>query len=90
MSDLKVDVEISQENRLCEVAGKLGYFQCWEQYSTVIDASPMIGGHPGGIVSKVFAIVEFKNGCKRVEPEQLRFCDEKNDMLGCLNRSTNS
>lgn len=28
--------------RLCEVKGELGYFHLWEQWSNVIDASPLV------------------------------------------------
>lgn len=30
--------------------------------SRVVDASPMIGGHPGGVVADTLALVEFKDG----------------------------
>lgn len=46
MAGLKMNVEFP--TRLCEVNGKLGYFHRWEQWSKVVDASPLRGGHPGG------------------------------------------
>lgn len=37
----------------------------------------MIGGHPGGTVSQVYAIVEFADGTvKRVQPYDVQFIDE--------------
>lgn len=72
---------IEHELRLCEVYGELGYFHCWEHYSMVIDASPMIGGHPGGVISYVRGIVEFKDGVRRVTAESIKFCDEFNATL---------
>ncbi len=46
MAGIKMNVEFP--TRLCEVNGKLGYFHRWEQWSKVVDASPLRGGHPGG------------------------------------------
>lgn len=79
MADLSM--EIRKELRLCEVDGELGYFHCWEHYSTVIDVSPMIGGHPGGVISYVRGVVEFKDGVRRVTAESIKFCDEQNAIL---------
>lgn len=45
MTGIKMNVEFP--TRLCEVNGKLGYFHRWEQWSKVVDASPLRGGHPG-------------------------------------------
>lgn len=80
-------MEVRKELRLCEVNGELGYFHCWEHYSTMIDASPMIGGHPGGQVSHVFGIVEFKDGVRRVTAESIKFCDETNEILTSFNET---
>ena len=66
MAGIKMNVEFP--TRLCEVNGKLGYFHCWEQWSKVVDASPLRGGHPGGQNGQVFGIVEFEDGVRRVGP----------------------
>lgn len=51
-------------------------FHCWGFRSELCDASPMIGGHPGGQVSGTFAIVEYEDGTiHEVEPTQIRFVD---------------
>ena len=55
MAGIKMNVEFP--TRLCEVNGKLGYFHRWEQWSKVVDASPLRGGHPGGQNGQVFGIV---------------------------------
>ena len=78
---------IEWETRLCEVDGELGYFYTWEQWSNVVDASPLRGGHPGGQVSQVYGIVEFKNGVRRVDPYRIKFCDEQNAMLAEMEES---
>lgn len=54
-----LNLEIRWETRLCKVEGKLGYFHTWEHYSRPVEASPLVGGAPAGIVSRVFGIVEF-------------------------------
>lgn len=40
--------------RLCEVKGELGYFHLWEQWSNVVDASLLRGGHPAGQIGQVY------------------------------------
>lgn len=51
-------------------------FHYWNYRSELVDASPMIGGHPGGQVSGTFAIVEYEDGTiHEVEPAQIRFVD---------------
>ena len=43
-----LNCEIGWKTRLCEVNGELGRFHIWEQWSNMVDASPLRGGHPGG------------------------------------------
>lgn len=76
---------IEWETRLCEVNGEVGYFQTWEQWSNVVDASPLRGGHPAGQISQVFGIVEFQDGVRRVDPVKIKFCDETNAILKDFN-----
>lgn len=82
MAGIKMNVEFP--TRLCEVNGKLGYFHRWEQWSKVVDASPLRGGHPGGQNGQVFGIVEFEDGVRRVGPSSIKFCDEENASLCAL------
>lgn len=79
---LKMTIE--HELRLCEVNGELGYFHTWEQWSNVVDASPLRGGHPGGVVARVYGIVEFKDRVERVSPNRIKFCDEINAVLASM------
>lgn len=79
-----LNYEIRWETRLCEVDGEPGYFHCWEQWSNVVDASPLRGGHPGGQVGQIYGIVEFKDGVRRVDPAKIKFCDEVNAGLAAL------
>lgn len=59
MTGLKM---VEFQTRLCEVKGELGYFHLWEQWSNVVDASLLRGGHPAGQIGQVYGIVEFKDG----------------------------
>lgn len=81
-----LNCEIGWKNRLCEVNGELGQFHIWEQWSNVVYASPLRGGHPGGQVGQVYGIVEFKDGVRRVDPVKIKFCDEQNAILSEMAR----
>lgn len=68
--------------RLCEVNGEIGYFHGWEVISDVISPSPMIGGHPGGQLSRAYGIVEFPDRIEEVRPAQIKFRDGISGELG--------
>lgn len=74
-------IDINFPTRLCEVSGELGYFHLWEQWTNVINASPLRGGYPAGQIGQVYGIVEFKDGVRRVDPTKIKFCDEENASL---------
>lgn len=79
MAGINMNVELT--TRFCEVKGELGYFHLWEQWSNVVDASPLRGGHSGGQIGQVYGIVEFRDGVRRVDLSSIKFCDEKNAVL---------
>lgn len=81
------EIIIQPERRLCEVRGETGYFHCWEYYATVVDASPLRGGHPAGQISELRGVVEFEDRVERVAPPLIRFCDEENAMLYVFNEA---
>lgn len=68
---------------------QLGYFHAWEHYSKPLEASPLIGGAPAGVFSKIFGIVEFSDGVRRVDPTDICFCDEENQMLSEMEKFEN-
>lgn len=70
MNKLEID-----RYRLCEVNGKIGYFHRWAELCDVISPSPMIGGHPGGQISRTYGIVEFPDEVREVTPSQIKFRD---------------
>lgn len=76
-----LNMQMEWKTRLCQVGEKIGYFHTWEHYSKPLEASPLMGGAPAGVFSKIFGIVEFSDGVRRIDPTDIRFCDEENDML---------
>lgn len=82
---MALEMEIKQERRLCTVKGETGYFHTWENYSKPLEASPLVGGAPAGVFSKIFGIVEFEDGIRRVDPSEIKFCDEEHEMLSMFN-----
>lgn len=53
-----------------------GLFHYLEQLSEVVYPSPLKGGHPGGQISRAFAVVEYEDGrMGRVEVDKIRFLD---------------
>lgn len=49
-------------------------FHCWSQESAIYAPSVIRGGHNGGVVSGMVAIVELEDGhIIKVEPEHVRF-----------------
>ena len=82
-------MQIEWKTRPCTVNDKLGYFHAWEHYSKPLEASPLIGGAPAGVFSKIFGIVEFSDGVRRVDPTDICFCDEENQMLSEMEKFEN-
>lgn len=64
--------------RTCRYENENYIFHCFEQHSYVVQPSILIGGHPGGQVSGVFAIIEDEKGnIYRVDPTTITFTDNK-------------
>jgi hypothetical protein len=74
--NLSTHFNISMERRPCLVNGRKAMFHGWHHEYFVIEPSIMVGGHPGGQMSKLWAIVEDENGtCGLFEPHCIRFID---------------
>lgn len=72
----KEHYERSCKHRLCRVRGKMAIFHRWTKLATVVEPSPLIGGHPGGQTNITLAIVEYKNGkVEQVYPGEIKFKD---------------
>ena len=66
--------------RTCRYKDENYLFHCFEQRSHIVSPSIAVGGHPGGQISQVFALIEDKNGkVKFVEPETITFTDNEFD-----------
>lgn len=75
------DFKIKWGTRICEVGDRIGYFHTWEQWSKPVGESPLVGGPPAGVISMLFGIVEFPEGIERVDPTDIKFVDDKHDIL---------
>ena len=53
---------MTRKRRKCFVGDKAAYFHGIFQYATVIESSPMVGGHPGGQIAYPVAVVEMQDG----------------------------
>lgn len=72
-STITGEMTLYTEEPECEIKA---LFHCWNFCSELYDASPMIGGHPGGQAFDTFAIVEYEDGTiHKVEPTCIRFVD---------------
>lgn len=66
------------ELRTCRVNGEKAFFHCWANIRKAVDASPLIGGHPGGFIEGTLAIVEYEDGrIEMVYPEEIVFLDSR-------------
>ena len=83
------NIEITYKTRKCQVNDRVGYFHLWEQHADVITPGLTIGSHPGGQYARVFGIVEFPDGVKRVDPSKIKFIDEESEVLKVLNDARN-
>lgn len=64
--------------RTCRYKNENYLFHCFEHYSTVIEESIAIGGHPAGQISQVFALIEDEKGSIfRVDPTAIVFTDNE-------------
>lgn len=78
------NIVIETEKRLCSVEGRTGYFLAWEHYSDIIPPSLLQGGHSGGVFSRLYGIIEFDTGIERVDPIDVKFCDQTHAELCSL------
>lgn len=64
--------------RTCRYKNENYLFHCLEQFSSVIGPSAAIGGHLGGQISHVFALIEDgKGNIFRVDPTAIVFTDNE-------------
>ena len=77
---MNTTISHAPEYRPCFVDGKKALFHRWVDIEKVVDASPMVGGHPGGQIRVTLALVEYEDGrVQEVYPERIKFCPGKMD-----------
>lgn len=81
----KVIEKVKTSKGVEELGAKRALFHGWDGIKQVVDASPMIGGHPGGQIAYTMGIVEYMDGTvDREYPEYIRFLDTE-DFAGDCN-----
>lgn len=71
---MKIEVEL----RPCKVNGKKALFHTWSNKSEIVDPSPLMGGHNGGVLKWTVGIIEFENGTVgECLPNSIQFLDNK-------------
>lgn len=64
--------------RTCRYNDENYLFHCFEQSSDIVSPSIAVGGHPGGQVSGLFALIEDEKGnIFRVDPTAIVFTDNE-------------
>jgi hypothetical protein len=73
---MKLRIDDSETRRPCFVDNHKALFHCWAQVSSVVGPSMLKGGHPGGTVIDVVAVVEYEDGkVATVLPKRVQFID---------------
>ena len=84
-----INFVVQPERRICTVGRKnprTGYFHCCEHFSKPVPAGLTVDSTPAGVISYVVGIVEFADGVERVDPTDIKFCDEDNAYLQMLEK----
>lgn len=71
-------MKIESELRPCLVNDKRALFHKWSDKSQIVDPSPLMGGHQGGVLKYTVGIIECEDGqvCECM-PSQIKFIDSK-------------
>lgn len=73
-SGLKIEMEL----RPCIVKNRKALFHKWNEKSHIVEPSPMIGGHVGGVIKHTVAIIEYEDGVvTECYPYEIKFTDNK-------------
>ena len=71
---------IEMEKRPCIANGKNALFHCWSDRAEIIEPSPLVGGHDGGVMKWTVAIVEYEDGTVgEALPKNIKFLDPPHD-----------
>ena len=65
-----------KKTRPCIIKGRKALFHRWVDRSEIIEPSWAAGGHKGGVIAWVAALVEYEDGtCAEVAPQHIKFLD---------------
>lgn len=71
---MKIEVEL----RPCIVDDRKALFHKWIDKSTIVEPSPMMGGHNGGVLKFTVGIIELEDGTVEERyPYKIKFLDNK-------------
>lgn len=74
------EITIRAELRTCIVKGRKALFHKWSDKSSIVEPSPMVGRHKGGVVKYTTAIIEYEDGIvTECYPYEVKFVDKKTD-----------
>lgn len=74
----KNEILVKFELRPCIVNGRKALFHTWNEKSQVIQPSPMVGGHGGGLIKTTVGIIEYEDGIvTECYPYEIKFCDNE-------------
>ena len=77
----KIVTRIGDQERACLWRGERAIFHRWVEVRQIVPPSVMVGGHAGGVVSDIFALVEIEGGSMTYsEPKDVQFIDTKEHM----------
>lgn len=88
MAELERKLIVSNsEMRPCIAHGKKAFFHRWADKSEIVPPSVLKGGHGGGVVRGVLAIVEYEDGTVgEACPENIKFLDAPHDQYDFTER----
>ena len=73
-----MEITIKMELRPCTVNDRKALFHKWSEKSKIIEPSPMIGGHSGGVIKGTSGIIEYEDGTiAECHPYEIKFLDGK-------------
>ncbi|MDB1935121.1 MULTISPECIES: hypothetical protein [Clostridium] len=71
-------MKIEFDLRPCKVGDRKALFHKWSDKTRIVEPSPMIGGHQGGVLKYTVGIVEFENGqVGECLPYEIKFIDDE-------------
>jgi hypothetical protein len=72
------EISIRGDLRPCIVINRKALFHKWSDKSKIVEPSPMIGGHNGGVLKYTVGIIEYEDGTvTECYPYEIKFVDGK-------------